>query len=171
MRKKSREMDSEWALDVIRRAPFITVSFVRPDGSAYGVPLSLATENGTDWFFHCAKEGEKLDCVAHCPDVSLSAVTLCAPTVGPKDGSFTMCYRSAMARGKATIVDDEKEKIAAMRIICERFLPRHMDAFDASIARSLSRTTVVKISLCAPPTGKRKEYDSNGDELKYGRME
>ncbi|MGN0028567.1 MAG: hypothetical protein ACI35Q_02410 [Marinilabiliaceae bacterium] len=46
-----------------------------------------------------------------------------------------------------------------------------MDAFDACIARSLSRTTVVKISLCAPPTGKRKEYDHNGDELKYGRME
>lgn len=42
MRKQSREMSSEWALEVMRKAPYITVSFVRPDGTPYGVPLSLA---------------------------------------------------------------------------------------------------------------------------------
>lgn len=35
-------MDSQWALEVMRKAPYITVSFTRADGSAYGVPLSLA---------------------------------------------------------------------------------------------------------------------------------
>ena len=39
MRKASREMDSQWALEVMRKAPYITVSFTRADGSAYGVPL------------------------------------------------------------------------------------------------------------------------------------
>ena len=171
MRKQSREMSSEWALEVMRKAPYITVSFVRPDGTPYGVPLSLASENGVDWYFHCAQEGEKLDCIAHCPDVSLSAVTRCAPIVGPKDDSFTLLYRSAIAQGKAQLVEDRDEKIAALRLICLRFLPRHMDAFDASIERSLGRTAVVKITLREPPTGKRKEYDKNGDEMKYGRME
>lgn len=171
MRKSSREMDAEWALDVMRKAPYVTVSFVRGDGCAYGVPLSLATSDGQNWYFHCANEGEKLDCISHSPQVSLSAVTRCVPTVGPKDGSFTLCYRSAMAKGVATIVSDEEEKVEALRLICERFLPQHMTAFDASIKRSLANTTVVKITLSAPPSGKRKEYDSNGDELKYGRME
>ena len=46
-----------------------------------------------------------------------------------------------------------------------------MDAFNASIERSLSRTAIVKITLTAPPSGKRKQYDRNGDELKWGRME
>lgn len=164
-------MDSAWALEIMHKAPYITVSMMREDGSVYAVPLSLASEDGKVWYFHCAKEGVKLDSIKANPDVCLSAVTRCAPTVDPKDGSFTLQFRSAIAFGKADIIDEDEEKINAMRIICERFLPHHMDAFDNSIARSLSRTAVVKITLSAPPTGKRKEYDKDGEEMKWGRME
>ena len=139
MRKQSRAMDSAWALEVMRKAPYITVSFIDADG---------------------------IDAIKAHPEVCLSAVTKCAPTIGPKDGSFTLQYKSAIAFGKAELVEDDTEKIHALRIICERFLPQHMDAFDASIQRSLSRTAVIRITLSAPPTGKRKQYDSNGDEMK-----
>ena len=159
MRKASREMDSQWALEVMRKAPYITVSFTRADGSAYGVPLSLA----------CTSEG--VDAIAVHPEVCLSAVTKCQPTVGPKDGTFTLQYRSAIAFGKAERVTDTEEKIEALRAISQRFLPKHMDAFDEAVQRSLHRTEVVRITLLSPPTGKRKQYDKNGDEMKYGRME
>lgn len=171
MRKVSREMDSQWALEVMRKAPYITVSFTRADGTAYGVPLSLACTDDRIWYFHCAPEGDKLDALAAHPQVCLSAVTKCAPTVGPKDGSFTLQYRSAIAFGKTELVTDDEEKIRALRAISERFLPQHMDAFDDAIARSLHRTAVVRITLDELPTGKRKQYDRNGEEMKYGRME
>ena len=171
MRKKSREMSSEWALEIMHKAPYVTVSFVRPDGTPYCVPLSLASADNKHWYFHCATEGEKLECIAANPAVSLSAVTRCAPTVGPKDGSFTIQFRSAMARGIAETVTDDKEKIEALRLISQRFLPQHMAAFDAAVERSLHRTAVVRITLTEAATGKRKEYDANGDEMKYGRME
>ena len=171
MRKASREMDAAFAVEVLDKAPYVTVSFVRPDGTPYGVPLSLARTDDKSFYFHCALEGEKLDCIAANPRVALSAVTRCTPTVGPKDGSFTLQYKSAMAIGKAEIVTDKGEKIEALRAICHRFLPKHMDAFDDAITRSLERTAVVKITLTEPPTGKRKQYDKQGDELKYGRME
>ena len=171
MRKASRAMDAAFALEVLDKAPYITVSFTRPDGTPYGVPLSLARTDDKTFYFHCALEGEKLDCIAANPHVALSAVTRCTPTVGPKDGSFTLQYKSAMAIGKAEIVADRDEKIEALCAICQRFLPKHMDAFNDAIARSLERTAVVKITLTEPPTGKRKQYDKQGDELKYGRME
>lgn len=164
-------MDSQWALEVMRKAPYITVSFTRANGTAYGVPLSLACTDDRIWYFHCAPEGDKLDALAAHPQVCLSAVTKCAPTVGPKDGSFTLQYRSAIAFGKAELVTDDEEKIRALRAISERFLPQHMDAFDDAIARSLHRTAVVRITLDELPTGKRKQYDRNGEEMKYGRME
>ena len=170
MRKSSREMNSDWALEIMRKAPYITVSFTRADGMAYGVPLSLASVNESTWYFHCTPEGEKLDAIAAHPEVCLSAVTKCTPTVGPKDGSFTLQYRSAIAFGKAELVTDADEKILALRAISERFLPKHMDAFDDAINRSLHRTAVVRITLTSPPTGKRKQYDKNGEEMKYGRM-
>lgn len=171
MRKVSREMDAQWAQEVLGKAPYITVSFTRPDGSAYGLPLSLASRDGRTWYFHGALEGDKIEAIKANPKVCLSAVTRCTPTVGPKDGSFTLQFRSAVAFGTAEIVTDDNEKIEALRLICERFLPRHMDAFDSAIARSLNRTAVVRITLVQEPTGKRKEFDANGDEMKYGRME
>ncbi len=171
MRKESRAMSSDWALDVMRKAPYITVSFTRRDGSAYGLPLSLASADGNVWYFHCALEGEKLDCIASHPEVCLSAVTRCVPTAGPKDGSFSLQYKSAIAFGHAEMVTDDAEKVEALRLISQRFLPGHMDCFEEAVKRSLARTAVVKITLDEPPTGKRKEYDKNGDEMKYGRME
>lgn len=171
MRKESREMDASFALEVLSKAPFVTVCFTKPNGAPYGVPLSLVATDDKTFYFHCATEGEKLDCIAANPVVHLSAVSRCKPTVGPKDGSFTLEFRSAMAVGKAEVVTDDAEKIEALRAICLRFLPNHMDAFDASIARSLGRTAVVRITLTDLPTGKRKEYDKNGEEMKWGRME
>ncbi len=164
-------MSSEWALEIMRKAPYITVSFTRPDGSAYGLPLSLAAKDDNTWYFHCALEGDKLDAIKTHPEVCLSAVTQCRPTVGPKDGTFTLQYKSAIAFGHAELVETDAEKIEGLRLISERFLPQHMDAFDQSIEQSLSRTAVVRITLTDTPTGKRKQYDKNGDEMKYGRME
>ena len=171
MRKASRQMDSAFALEVMDKAPYVTVSFTRPDGTPYGVPLSLARTDDRTFYFHCALEGEKLDCIAANPNVALSAVTKCAPTIGPKDGSFTLQYKSAMAVGKAELVTDRSEKIEALKSICQRFLPSHMSAFEDAIKRSLERTAVVKITLTEPPTGKRKQYDKDGEEMKWQRME
>ncbi|MGM9716904.1 MAG: pyridoxamine 5'-phosphate oxidase family protein [Prevotella sp.] len=171
MRKKSREMDADWALEVMDKAPYITVGMTDGDGMPYSVPLSLARTDVKTFYFHCATEGKKLDILREKPRVCLTAVSKCKPTVGPKDGSFTLEFKSAIAFGKAEIVADDNEKREALRAICQRFLPNHMDSFDAAVARSMSRTAVVRITLTEPPVGKRKQYDANGDEMKYGRME
>ncbi|MCQ2225246.1 MAG: pyridoxamine 5'-phosphate oxidase family protein [Paludibacteraceae bacterium] len=171
MRKESREMSAEWALEVLDKAPYVTVSMTEEDGTPYGLPLSLVRTDDKTFYFHCALEGKKLDILQKNPRVCLSAVTKCKPTVGPKDGSFTLEFKSAIAFGIAEIVESDEEKIAALRAICERFLPQHMDAFETSIARSLGRTAVVRIQLTEPPVGKRKQYDANGEEMKWQRME
>lgn len=41
MRKATRQKDAEWALRVFDRAPYVTVSMTRPDGTPYALPLSL----------------------------------------------------------------------------------------------------------------------------------
>ena len=164
-------MDAAWALEVMDKAPYITVSMADADGMPYAVPLSLARINESTFYFHCALEGKKLDVLRAHPQVCLTAVSQCKPTVGPKDGSFTLEFKSAIAFGKAEIVSDDTEKREALRAICQRFLPKHMDAFDAAVERSMTRTAVVRITLTEPPVGKRKQYDANGDELKYGRMD
>ncbi|WP_290433320.1 hypothetical protein [Paramuribaculum intestinale] len=55
------------------------------------------------------------------------------------------------------MVDNDCEKIEALRLICQRFLPQYMDRFDVAITRSLGITTVVRITLTEPPVGKSKQ--------------
>lgn len=171
MRKASREMDEAFALEVFDNAPYITVCFTRINGLPYSIPLSLARTDEKTFYFHGALEGDKMDCIATNPNVALSAVTKCIPTVGPKDESFTLQYESAMGIGKAEVITNKSEKIKGLKAICQRFLPDHMSAFDKAIERSLDRTTVVKITLIKPPTGKRKQYNKNGDEMKWQKRE
>lgn len=58
MRKKSRAMDSDWALEVMHKAPYITVSFIDEEGKPYGLPLSLVSDDDVNWYFHGALEGK-----------------------------------------------------------------------------------------------------------------
>lgn len=156
MRKFDRQKSAEWALEVFDRAPYVTVSMTRPDGTPYGLPLSLVRRDSETFYFHCAAEGDKLDCLGVNPVVCLSAVSKCTPRFEEERNNFTEYYHSAVALGEASIVSDDDEKITALRLLCERFLPKYMDYFDEAIARSLDRTTVVRIRLLEPPVGKCK---------------
>ena len=87
MRKESRAMDSLWALEVMHKAPYITVSFIDEEGKPYGLPLSLASDDDVNWYFHGALEGKKLEAIKAHPEVCLSAVTRCALIHQPASAS------------------------------------------------------------------------------------
>lgn len=156
MRRKDREKDAKWALGIFDKAPYITVGMITPEGLPYCVPLSLARKDEVTFYFHCASEGKKIDCIKKNPNVFLSGVTKCAPVYEEDKQNFTTHFNSAMCAGKAEIIIDESEKIEALRLICQRFLPRYMNNFDAAIARSLDRTSIVRITLTEAPVGKQK---------------
>lgn len=156
MRKLKRCKDAQWAFWVFDKAPFITLSMIRPDGTPYAVPLNIVRKDESTFYFHCAFEGEKIDCLKHNPIVSLSAVSRCSPKYEEEKNNFTEYYNSAIALGKAGQVTNPAEKIEALRLLCERFLPKYMEHFDEAIARSLDRTNVIRITLSEPPVGKSK---------------
>ena len=41
MRKASREMDAAFALEVLDKAPYVTVSMIKSDGSPYGYDFDM----------------------------------------------------------------------------------------------------------------------------------
>lgn len=156
MRKLDRKLGEREALEIFDRAPYVTVSMVRPDGTPYGLPLSLIRTDERTFYFHCAGEGEKMDCISRNPVVSLSAVSRCTPKFEEEKANYTMHYTSAIAIGRAEIIVDREEKIMALNHLCRRFLPKYMDHFEEAISRSLDRTTIVRITLTEPPSGKSK---------------
>lgn len=186
MRRKDREMDREFGIKIIDKAQYGVISMI--DGEeAYGLPLSLA-RNGNLLYFHSAKEGRKVDVLAKNPNISIVFVgdkkipenyTFEELEEMNRDSSkaikfissvFTTEFESAIVTGKVEKVEDEDEKIKAMRTICEKYTPDKMKYFDTAIKAGLNKTNVYKIKI-ENITSKRKKYDSQGVEMKWARME
>ncbi len=83
--------------------------------------------------------------------VSTSAVS----KMKPVDGKFTIEFESAVITGIPVIVENEEEKIEALRLICERFTPDNMGDFDNAVSRSLGITAIIRIDILTA-TGKMK---------------
>ncbi|MFA5585051.1 MAG: pyridoxamine 5'-phosphate oxidase family protein [Saccharofermentanales bacterium] len=162
MRRKDRQADENFALEIVDSCSYATVSMVMPDGRPYGIPLSIVRMDGF-LYFHCAPRGKKLDALLACPQVSVA----CVGRVRPLKNEFTTEYESAIVDGTAVRVTDHDEKVRALRAICLRYTPDHMDAFEDAVRESLHRTDLWRIEIQAI-TGKRKLYDSEGREIKSG---
>ena len=165
MRRKDREMPGEFALAIADKCAYSVMATVNPDGTPYCIPLSMARES--EWlYFHCAKEGQKIDNLRYGNRVCVS----CVGDVKITSGDFSTEFESAIINGTATEVTGREEKINALRLICERYTPDDMPAFDEAVRRSLDLTGIWKIHIDGI-SGKRKKLDKDGKEMKYGRME
>lgn len=151
MRRKDREMDKTFALEVADKCEYALLSMVDVQGKAYGIPITIARD-GTAIYFHCAKEGKKIDALRKTPEVCLTCV---GDTCRALD-KFTTTYESAIIFGKASEVTDDSEKIHALRLLCERHTPTNMENFDKAIQKSLSITAIWKIEILSL-TGKQKK--------------
>ena len=165
MRRKDREMPRDFALAITDKCTYSVMATVNPDGSPYCVPLSMARKD--DWlYFHCAKDGQKIDNLRYNNRVCIS----CVGDVKITSGDFSTEFESAIINGTAFEVTEREEKIQALRLICERYTPDHMPAFDEAVKQSLDNTGIWKIHI-DEIGGKRKKLDNDGKEMKYGRME
>ncbi len=165
MRRADREMSREFALEMADKCEYAILSMIDPNGMPYCVPVTIARDNDVI-YFHSAREGEKIDAMRKNPNVCMACV---GDTKRALD-KFTTEFESAILRGEACEVTSDAEKIHALRLICERHTPANMKEFDTAITRSLPRTAVWKIQISSI-TGKRKKYDKDGKEMKFGRME
>lgn len=160
MRRKDREMDESFALEVLDQCPYAVLSAVLPDGRPYGVPLS-PVRIGSFIYFHCAPAGKKLDALRHNPHVSIA----CVSHVKPRTDDFSTEFKSTIVSGRASQVTDPQEKIRALEAISLRYTPAYMDHFEEAVAESLHRTHVWKVEI-ETVTGKEKKYDEKGREIK-----
>lgn len=115
MRRKKHERGEQAAIDYLNSAEWGVLSLAA-EGLPYGVPLSHALV-GRTLYFHCAREGQKLDFIRANPLGFFTAVA--SADVKRSQGSVE--FESAMAFGPVRIVDDPAERLAAFDAINARF--------------------------------------------------
>lgn len=187
MRRKDREMPQEFAIDLIDQAQYGVLSMLHPDGKPYAVPISFVREE-LHLYLHGALEGRKIEALAHQQTVNMVFVGF-VRTLPPLDEAtkaafkkdenlrkalarkrFTTEYASAWIEGRASFVENSAEKHRGLYLLAQKYTPTDLELFEDAMSASLEHTAVIRIDL-ERITGKRKKYDSKGEEMKWGRIE
>ena len=187
MRRKDRQMDKEFAFEVIDKASFGVVSMVDENNEPRGLPLSIVRDENA-LYFHSAKDGRKVKILEKNPSVSVAFVGYVnVPKLYTNEelekivmdeskagllitSVFTTEFESAIVKGKVVLVEDEEERIKVLELVCKKYTPDKMNYFNMAIKSGIKSTNVYKIEI-EEITSKRKRYDKDGQEMKWGRME
>lgn len=144
MRRKDRQRDAAFAWQVMREAPYATLSLADGAGRPYAVPVSQAAdEEAGAIYFHCALAGEKYEIFRDGCEAAMSAVS--HAEIIPDE--YTVAYASAVAQGRLEIVTDEKERMRAIKILCMQFDPEAGEKYVSCMKNSGARTCVVRLSV------------------------
>ena len=124
MRRFKQELTQEECINVLINEPRGVLSVIGDDGYPYGMVMNhwYNTEDGK-LYFHCAKEGHKIDAIKSCDKVSY-----CVHDEGfRKEGEWALNIKSVIVFGRIRIVEDEEK----MREICSNLYRKFDDNEDA----------------------------------------
>lgn len=118
MRRFKQQISDEECRDVLILEPRGVLSVIGDDGYPYGIPMDhWYSEEDGNLYFHCAKEGHKLDAIRACDKVSY-----CVMDKGfRKEGEWALNIRSVVVFGRIKIVDDEAKRIEIGTNLCRKF--------------------------------------------------
>ena len=144
MRRKKQVLSREAAEEILRRATAGVLSVSGDDGYPYGVPVSYVYADGK-LYFHCAKSGHKIDAIKACDKVSFCVID--EDRIVPEE--YTTYFRSAIAFGRARIIEDDGEKRAAARKLAEKYCPgpAFAEGIEKEIDGSFNALCMVEITI------------------------
>lgn len=142
MRRKDRALSRREAFAILEKGEYGVLSTAGADGVPAGVPLSYVVD-GESICFHCALQGQKIRNMTGNPSVSFVVVGDTQPVYKQ---NYTTLYESAVVHGTASRVEDGEEKTRLLRLLCEKYLPAHMDRFEEAMG-SLPVTDVWRIQI------------------------
>lgn len=143
MRRKKQLLPPGEAEEILRSGSHGVLAVSGDDGWPYAVPLSYVYSDGR-LYFHCAKSGHKLDAVRRSDKVSFCVVG--QDKVVPE--AFTTYYRSAIAFGRARVVEDAQERHAAMLLLGRKYSPGFpAEEVEATVAREDAALCVLALDV------------------------
>ena len=142
MRRKEKMISREEILEVLASAEYGILSTVSADGMPYGTPVNFVYADDAI-YFHCATEGHKLSNLAANNNVCFTAVD----SVELMPEKFNTKFRSVIAFGKASAVEDDEEKKKALLEIIKKLSPDFIESGIEYINSSFSKAEVIKITI------------------------
>lgn len=135
------------------------------DGQPFVIPTSYGRKDASLYIHGSAASRmlrEMKDGVPVCITVTLLDGLVLARSVF----NHSMNYRSVVILGKATLVDDPEERLAALRVLSEHILPSRWDDARQPNERELKATSVLRVPIeefsakvrTGPPIDDEEDY-------------
>ncbi len=147
MRKMNKKItDPQVVIDLLRTCHTGRLGTVGRDGRPMVKPLSFAFYQ---WriYFHCAREGEKLDDIRRDNRVCFEADLPIAYVKGKPENPCRAeyLYRSVIAQGRAHVVEDRAERLLALDCLMAKYQPE--GGYGAYSEEKLALTCIVRIDI------------------------
>lgn len=141
MRKKDREVLGEDIEKILTNGEYGVLATVGENGYPYTVPLSYVYQDNSI-YFHCAKEGHKLDNIEKNHKVSFCVVT--DTEVLP--GKFSTNYKSIIAFGEAKELTGVLKRDILFEFI-EKYSQSFIEEGKRYIERAQDSAKIVEIKI------------------------
>jgi uncharacterized protein len=122
------------------------------DGQPYVIPTSYG-RSGASLYIHGSaasrmlRQMQKKDGENETTPVCITVTLLDGLVLARSVFNHSMNYRSLVILGKATLVDDPQEKLAALRVLSEHILPGRWDDSRQPNERELKQTSVLRVPI------------------------
>lgn len=116
MRRIRQQLPKDVAEYILETSTAGVLSVNGDNGYPYAVPVSYVYANG-NIYFHSALQGHKIDAIKNNPKVSFCVIA--QDDIKPQE--FTTYFKSVIVFGKARIINDNAEKMVALKLLAKRY--------------------------------------------------
>lgn len=143
VRRQDRLLGEQKAMELLRSAEYGVLSMQAEGGGGYGVPVHFVWDGASSLFIHCAPEGRKWRCLAECAWASFCIVG--STHVHPR--RFSTEYESVLLQGTACTELDADERMSALVLLAEKYLPGDPEACRKYAEALFERTRVIRLDI------------------------
>ncbi len=148
MRRFKQQLSEEECLEILKTAKRGVLAVLGDEGYPYAVPLDFVYEDGKI-YFHCAKEGHKLDAILREPKCSF-----CVLSDGvPEPDSWWFHFSSVISFGKIAIMEDPEAIREKLILLGRKYMPTE-EEIQTDILKNGPRANVLELTI-EHMTGKR----------------
>lgn len=141
MRRFKQSLPESECIEILIKEPRGVMAVHGEDGYPYAFPMNHIYIDGK-LYFHCAKEGHKLDAISKDERVSF-----CVMDQGfRKEGEWPLNISSVIVFGRIRTVDDPEEMVRIVRTLGLKHYPTP-ESVEEEIKKAISRVQILEMSI------------------------
>jgi len=153
MRRKDKEIKDKKEIELIINKANVCRIALSDNNMPYIVPVNFGYKDNS-LYIHSATEGKKIEIIKKNNDICFEIDIAHEILQGKSACHTTMKYYSVIGYGKAYLIDDSEEKIKALNIIIEHYLPEIPHEYSEKF---LKKIVIIKVEI-DNMTGKKSGY-------------